>query len=61
MKAAISWYRNNEMVANLEKFQLMLIVLNDDITLCIDINGSVVLVMMMMVVVMVVDDDGDGC
>ena len=39
MTAAISWYKNNEMVANLEKFQLMFISLKDDIKLCIDING----------------------
>ena len=37
MKAAISWYKNNEMVANPEKFQLMFIGLKDDIKLCIDI------------------------
>ena len=42
MKAAISWYNNNEMVANLEKFQLMFIGLKDDIKLCIDLNGIVV-------------------
>ena len=42
MKAAISWYRNNEIVANPEKFQLMFIGLKDDIKLCIDINGIVV-------------------
>ena len=42
MKAAIRWYKNNEMVANPEKFQLMFIGLKDDIKLCIDINGIVV-------------------
>ena len=42
MKAAICWYKNNEMVANPEKFQLMFIGLKDDIKLCIDINGIVV-------------------
>ena len=31
MKATICWYRNNEIVANPEKFQLMLIGLKDDI------------------------------
>ena len=42
MKAAIRWYKNNEMVANPEKFQLLFIGLKDDIKLCIDINGIVV-------------------
>ena len=42
MKAAICWYKNNEMVANPEKFQLMFKGLKDDIKLCIDINGIVV-------------------
>ena len=42
MNAAICWYKNNEMVANPEKFQLMFIGLKDDIKLCIDINGIVV-------------------
>ena len=35
MKAAISWYKNNEMVANPEKFQLMFTGLKDDIKLII--------------------------
>ena len=42
MKAAMCWYRNNEMVANPEKFQLIFIGLKDDIRLCIDINSSAV-------------------
>ena len=36
------WYKNKEMVSNHEKFQSMLIGLNDDITLFIDINDIVV-------------------
>ena len=39
MKGTISWYKNNEMVANPEKFQRMFIGLKDDTKLCIDING----------------------
>ena len=42
MKAAMCWYKNKEMVANPEKFQLMFIALKDDIKLCIDVNGIVV-------------------
>jgi len=42
VKAAMCWYKNNEMVANPEKFQLMFIGQNDGIKLCIDINGIVV-------------------
>ena len=42
MKAAISWYQNNDIVANPEKFQLMFIGLKDNIKVCIDINGIVV-------------------
>ena len=42
MKAAMCRYKNNEMVANPEKFQLMFIGLKDDIELCTDINGIVV-------------------
>ena len=42
MKFAISWYKNDEMVANLERCQMMLIGLKDAINLCIDINGIVV-------------------
>ena len=36
------WYKNNEMVANPEKFQLMFIGLKGDIKLCIDIIGIVI-------------------
>ena len=36
------WYKNNEMVAHPEKFQLIFIGLKDDIELCININGIVV-------------------
>ena len=42
MKVAISWYKNNEMFTNLEKFQLLFIGLKDDIKLCIDVNGIVI-------------------
>ena len=42
MKAAISWFKNNEMVANPEKCQLMFIGVKYDIKLCININGIVV-------------------
>ena len=42
MKAAISWYKSKEMVANPERFQLMFAGLKDDIKLCIDVNGSVI-------------------
>ena len=42
MKYAISRYKNNEMFANPEKFQLIFIGLKDSITLCIDINGIVI-------------------
>ena len=42
MKVASSWYKNNEMVANLEKFQVLFIGLKDDIKLCIDVNGIVI-------------------
>ena len=42
LKAAICWYKNNEMVASPEKFQLMSIGLKDDIKLCIDIGGIVI-------------------
>ena len=31
MKAVISWYENNEMVANPEKFQLLFIGLKEDV------------------------------
>ena len=42
MKAAISWYKNKETVANPKKFQAMFIGLKDDIKLCVDVNGIVV-------------------
>ena len=42
VKIAIDWYKNNDMVANPDKFQLMFIGLKDDTKLCIDINGIVV-------------------
>ena len=42
MKVAMCWYKNKEMVANPEKFQLIFIALKDDIKLCIDVNGIVV-------------------
>ena len=42
MKVAMCWYKNNEMVANPEKFQPIFIGLKDDIKLCIDVNGIVV-------------------
>ena len=42
VKIAIDWYKNNDMVANSDKFQLMFIGLKDDTKLCIDINGIVV-------------------
>ena len=42
MKVAMGWYKNNAMVANREKFQLMFLGLKDDINLCIDIHGTVV-------------------
>ena len=42
MKATFSWYKNNEMVANPEKLQLMFIGLKGDIKLCIDINDIMV-------------------
>ena len=39
MKAAIIWYKNNEIVANPETFRLMFLGLTDYCKLCIDING----------------------
>ena len=42
MEVAMSWHKNNAMVANHEKFQLMFLGLRDDINLCIDIHGTVV-------------------
>ena len=42
IEAAICWHKNNEMVANPEKFQLMFIGLTDDIKLCIDVIGTMV-------------------
>ena len=41
MKIAIDWYKDNEMVANLENFQVMFLGLKHDLKLCIDINGKV--------------------
>ena len=41
MKVVSDWYKNNEMVANPDKFQLMFIGLTDDIRIFIDINGKV--------------------
>ena len=40
MKVAMSWYKNNGMVANPERFQLMFLGLKDDINLCIGIHGT---------------------
>ena len=41
MKIAIYWYPENEMVANPEKFQLMLLGLKDDLGFSIDRSGNV--------------------
>ena len=38
MKAAISWYENYEMVANLKKFLIMFIGMKDNVKLCIDVD-----------------------
>ena len=42
MRAAIIWYKNNDMITNPENLQLKLIGLRDDIKSCIDTNGIVI-------------------
>ena len=39
---AISWFRENNMVANADKFQMMFLGLKESERYCLDINGNII-------------------